>query len=195
MSCSCCLEQYSSICNSIDTHTPMIIPCGHSICKNCLYSLHNPECPSCRQKFYASISTFKCNYAVMEIVRAQSNGTATPKAADGGPPTYIQSGQALASREVQCTAPTSTTLSPATLLMPCSPPCPSAGEHPIPRHPAALARRPTCTCTGTGTHPFAASEHRSGRSVNNGAKGICNTRTHRGSVRLRELRSGRVPHV
>mgnify|MGYP003385284833 FL=1 len=47
----------------------MVLPCGHSICKNCLYSLTSPECPTCRDKFQPfSIGSFPCNFALMDVL-------------------------------------------------------------------------------------------------------------------------------
>jgi len=45
LSCPVCLERYSN-----HEYQPMILPCGHSICSECLPKL-NHCCPSCKSKF------------------------------------------------------------------------------------------------------------------------------------------------
>lgn len=47
----------------------MVIPCGHSLCKNCLVSMPKSECPYDRVKFDKS----KCqkNYEILEILVGQ----------------------------------------------------------------------------------------------------------------------------
>lgn len=66
MSCRCCYESFSPECNTTEIYTPMVLPCGHSICKNCLYSLAKKACPVCRSPFQSCPSKFPCNYALME---------------------------------------------------------------------------------------------------------------------------------
>lgn len=58
--CKICFEVYTS-----EKRMPLVIPCGHTICAECLKSLRN-QCPHCRTSFQKSQA--KRNYALLELL-------------------------------------------------------------------------------------------------------------------------------
>lgn len=42
--CDICCEQFSET----GAHVPLVLPCGHTLCRQCVGRLHNPECPTCK---------------------------------------------------------------------------------------------------------------------------------------------------
>lgn len=56
--CPLCFETYASHGNGV----PLMIPCGHTVCRGCL---RKNECPFCRKAFTAKIADLPTNYSLI----------------------------------------------------------------------------------------------------------------------------------
>ena len=62
-SCPVCYEDYTST----DDHCPYVLPCGHSLCFQCMNALN--FCPLCKTEY--SFNDVKKNYSLLEIIQQQ----------------------------------------------------------------------------------------------------------------------------
>ena len=58
--CEICFEKYAEA----GQKTPLVLPCGHSVCKGCCGQLPGKQCATCREPFPAS-SKLPINYALL----------------------------------------------------------------------------------------------------------------------------------
>ena len=64
LNCSICEEEYSG---DIRKQNPIMLPCGHTFCYNCLLKIQNTTklCPNCRKQWYGTINDFGTNYVAI----------------------------------------------------------------------------------------------------------------------------------
>jgi len=67
MECSICYKVYDT--KNLDRY-PLILECGHTLCKTCVKDLlsENPRCHLCRLKITKKIEDLKTNFALLEIL-------------------------------------------------------------------------------------------------------------------------------
>ncbi|XP_052121335.1 uncharacterized protein LOC113206347 isoform X2 [Frankliniella occidentalis] len=70
MDCNICFEPFDQ-----GGHLPKAIPCGHTVCLQCLQRLQNRKCPTCQQVFQAPLSQIPNNYTVLQLLQARSDRT------------------------------------------------------------------------------------------------------------------------
>lgn len=71
--CKNCAQKYD-----VDKKSPVVLPCGHSCCKECYLSSMEPQenkvmCPF-DQKIYDTPSELPYNFIVMDLLKASSKG-------------------------------------------------------------------------------------------------------------------------
>jgi len=65
--CAVCCEKYEER----GVHVPLILPCGHTLCKACVSLLKIPKkCPSCRTPFNTPVDALPHNFALLEMMAA-----------------------------------------------------------------------------------------------------------------------------
>ncbi|XP_034231341.1 RING finger protein 141-like [Thrips palmi] len=64
MECHICMEDFDSTLR----RPKCIVPCGHTVCQQCLGNLKNQVCPVCRKEFSGPLTSLLDNYAVLNLV-------------------------------------------------------------------------------------------------------------------------------
>ena len=72
--CEICFEKYAEA----GQKTPLVLPCGHSVCKGCCGQLPKRRCATCRAPFYAS-SKLPINYALLACLDNATSSSALKK--------------------------------------------------------------------------------------------------------------------
>lgn len=64
--CLICCEEYSSL---QENHQPLVLPCGHTFCKQCLVTLTTKKCPLDNKSFnYMTVPHLPVNYSVLKLL-------------------------------------------------------------------------------------------------------------------------------
>lgn len=48
--CDICCEKFEEV----GIHTPLVLPCGHTLCRQCVENLHTQVCPTCKHPLHES---------------------------------------------------------------------------------------------------------------------------------------------
>jgi hypothetical protein len=70
LDCQICFEDYD-----IKTNKPLVLDCGHSICRNCLRSVlaTNRKCPFDKVTLTRSLDSYPINWAYIDIIGSKLN--------------------------------------------------------------------------------------------------------------------------
>ncbi|XP_026292982.1 uncharacterized protein LOC113217336 isoform X2 [Frankliniella occidentalis] len=67
MDCDMCFEEFDLV-----KRTPKVVPCGHTVCLQCLRRSTRKECPTCRTGFDASPASLPDNFAVLRLLEREA---------------------------------------------------------------------------------------------------------------------------
>ncbi|CAG9327713.1 unnamed protein product [Blepharisma stoltei] len=76
MECEICLEEFN-----LQANLPMVITCGHTLCRLCLRLIFNTEniiCPFCREDIEKPLYEIKPNYSLLSLID-KPNSNPSPK--------------------------------------------------------------------------------------------------------------------
>lgn len=80
--CDICCEKY----DESGSHVPLVLPCGHTLCKQCVESLRTRSCPTCKSSLTTSPSATtvmlpRNNWLIRCLVASQPSPQLAPKSA------------------------------------------------------------------------------------------------------------------
>lgn len=70
MECDICLSEYDQV-----GRTPKVVPCGHTVCLQCLQQSTRKECPSCRTVFTAAPVCLPNNFSLLRLLERQGDAS------------------------------------------------------------------------------------------------------------------------
>ncbi|KAK3922991.1 Roquin-2 [Frankliniella fusca] len=69
MDCNICFEDFNQ-----ESRIPKVLPCGHTICLQCLLQSDRRECPTCRRAFNSPPSLLPTNFVLLRLMESAPDG-------------------------------------------------------------------------------------------------------------------------
>ncbi|XP_055382632.1 uncharacterized protein LOC129612865 [Condylostylus longicornis] len=79
LSCPVCCHEFAAI-----QRPPISLGCGHTICRTCLATLHNKQCPFDQTPITTDLENLPINYALLQLVSTSSTSTNTTLSNNNG---------------------------------------------------------------------------------------------------------------